>query len=68
MTTYNSDGTRSTPTITGLKTPYGVAVDGAGKIYVTNFDGNSVTTYKPDGSPSSPTITGLNQPFGIAVR
>jgi hypothetical protein len=73
LTTYNADGSASTPTITaGLNVPYGVAVDTAGKIYVANFVNNggntgTLTTYNADGSPSTPTITGLNGPVGVAV-
>ena len=59
----------STPLISaGLDGPIGVALDAAGKIYVTNIFGNSVTTYKPDGTQTTPTITaGLDEPWGIAV-
>lgn len=67
MTTYTQDGTASTPTITGLSSPEGVAVDRAGKIYITDDRTNAVTTYNPDGSASTPTITGLNGPVGVAV-
>jgi YVTN family beta-propeller protein len=69
VTTYNADGTPSTPTITtGVSAPFGVAVDADGKIYVANNNNNTVTTYNADGSASTPTITGLNGPFGIAVH
>jgi len=62
VTTYLSDGTRTTPTI-NISTPYGIAVDAAGKIYVAN--GSGIYTFNPDGSPSSPTITGSS--FGFVA-
>jgi serine/threonine-protein kinase len=67
VTTYNADGTQTTPTITGLSTPDAVAVDAAGKIYVANAGNGTVTTYNADGSASTPTITGLSSPSGVAV-
>jgi len=69
VTTYNPDGTRTTPTISaGLSNPFGVAIDAAGKIYVTNQFIHTVTTYNPDGTQTTPTISsGLNRPFGVAV-
>jgi DNA-binding beta-propeller fold protein YncE len=68
MTTYNADGSASTPTITsGLSGPFGVAVDAAGKIYVVN-DNSTVTAYDVDGNRTTPTITaGLNNSLGVAV-
>jgi len=67
LTTYNLDGTQTSPTISGLNTPIGVAVDAASKIYVTNIDNNTMTTYNPDGTQTAPTISGLNVPAGVAV-
>jgi len=72
VTTYKSDGTPTTPTITkGLNDPRGIAVDSLGKIYVANFvdngTNNNVTSYKPDGTQTTPTITGFCGPTGVAV-
>jgi YVTN family beta-propeller protein len=77
VTTYDSDGTQTSPTITaGLSFPLGIAVDTAGKIYVANagnyngigYDASTVTTYNVNGTESSPTITaGLDYPEGVAV-
>jgi YVTN family beta-propeller protein len=73
LTTYNPNGSRTTPTITGLSGPAGVAVDAAGKIYVSNVNGGpegggSVTTYTANGTPTTPTITaGLDFSGGLAV-
>ena len=72
VTTYNADGSASTPTITaGLNFPTGIAVDAAGEIYVANIGNNTVTTYAADGGNPILTITaaaGLNAPSGIAVH
>jgi sugar lactone lactonase YvrE len=63
---------------TGLVSPFGVALDSSGKIYVTNADASSVTVYPPlrgrtgilDERPIA-AITGsdaqFNVPFGIAI-
>jgi sugar lactone lactonase YvrE len=73
VTTYKPDGTRTTPTITGLSQPYGVAVDARGKIYVASAAGGpmnfgEVTTYTANGKRASPTITmGMHSPYGVAV-
>jgi DNA-binding beta-propeller fold protein YncE len=69
VTTYKSDGTQSKPTITtGINGPKGVAVDANGKIYIANYNNNSVTTYTPKGQKTKPRITAkLSQPNGIAV-
>ena len=69
LSTYNADGTPSTPTFTGegLANPRGVTLDASGKIYVGNFGAGTITTYNQDGSPASPTITGLSGVQGVAV-
>jgi hypothetical protein len=65
VTTYNADGTPTTPTIR-LDYPRGVAVDAAGKIYVAN--GQNVTSYNADGTQTTPTIAaGLKYASGVAV-
>jgi hypothetical protein len=73
VTTYNLDGTQTTPTITsGLNRAEGIAVDAAGKIHVTNTDALSrfrfVTTYNPVGSLTVPSIQLPFVPYGIAVH
>ena len=82
ITTYEADGTQTTPTIhTGNGTGdylFGAAVGPSGKIYALNFDpllgpgtSGTVTTYKPDGTQTTPTITirerGYFAPMGLAV-
>lgn len=53
---------------TGLNDSYGVAVDRAGNIYVTD-DGNNQVLELPKGSTSQIVLpfTGLSKPFGVAV-
>jgi serine/threonine-protein kinase len=53
---------------TGINDAYGVAVDGAGDIYVTD-DGNNQVLELPKGASSQVVLpfTGLNKPFGVAV-
>jgi YVTN family beta-propeller protein len=69
VTTYNEDGTQTTPTITaGLDGASGVTIDAAGRIYVANNGNNTVTTYNADGMQTTPTITsGLSSPSGVTV-
>jgi Beta-propeller repeat len=59
---------------TGLSSPYGIALDSSGNIYVTNADANSVTVYAAgaDGNVApirtiSGSNTGMSAPTGIAV-
>ncbi|MBY0440604.1 MAG: protein kinase [Mycobacteriaceae bacterium] len=54
---------------TGLKDPYGVAVDTAGTVYVTDVGGGSRAFKLPAGSDTAAMLpfTGLNLPWGVAV-
>lgn len=82
ITTYEADGTQTTPTIHTGNGPsdylFGAAVGPSGKIYALNFDpllgpgtSGTVTTYKPDGTQTTPTIMirerGYFAPVGLAV-
>jgi hypothetical protein len=50
------------PTIIGVHTPHGLAIDGAGNVWVTNFTANSVTEFvglaTPVVTPISPATHG----------
>ena len=57
---------------TGLSVPIGIALDGAGNIYVTNYSSSSITVYAAGASGNAtPTATivggntGLSQPILI---
>ena len=54
----------------GLSSPNGVAIDGAGNAWISNYGGNSVTEFFSLGAPSSGspyTGGGLFEPIAIAV-
>jgi len=54
----------------GLKAPYVAAVDGTGRVWVTNLTGNSISAFGPTGNPlfaSGITSGGLSRPRGIAI-
>ncbi len=68
LATYAPTGARTIPTIVGRNFVSALAVDAAGKIYLSSLD-SVVTTYKPDGTPTVPRITvGVFSPSGIAVH
>ncbi|HJP64267.1 MAG TPA: NHL repeat-containing protein, partial [Mucilaginibacter sp.] len=59
-------GTRTTLASGGsLNAPTGVAIDGLGNIYVSNFGTGEVLKYNTSGTLLS-TISGFNQPYGIS--
>jgi hypothetical protein len=66
LKTYTSTGVPTTPTITGLPGPIGVAADSTGKIYVT-ISNSTVVSFTPQGVPTSPTIAVPNGPWALAV-
>jgi hypothetical protein len=54
----------------GLNGPQGIAIDGSGNAWITNFTDNSITKLSSSGSPASGspyTGSGLTNPFGIAI-
>src|SRR5437870_6249497 len=56
---------------TGLSAPFGIALDGAGNIYVTNLGSNNVTVYAAgangNATPAATSVGGVSGPRGIAV-
>jgi sugar lactone lactonase YvrE len=68
ITIYEADGTPTGPAITdGVSSPFGIAVDLNGKVYVTNVGTGELTTYASNGKRTPLTITGLHVPRGVAV-
>ena len=67
VSTYQLDGTQTSPTITkNLQGPEAVAVGPTGMIYVANGYGGTITTYTRDGKETKPTIL-VNGPAGLAT-
>ncbi len=61
------DGTATVFADTGFSTAYGLAIDSAGNIYVSNFAGNTVRRFAPDGTDLGVFVsTPLNGPHGMA--
>ena len=50
----------------GLNQPNGVAVDGAGDVFIADTGNNRVVEVRPDGTQTT-VGSGLNQPNGVAV-
>lgn len=78
ITTFEPNGTQTSPTITIGDYLYSIAVAPTGKIYAVTFNplagassNATVTSYEPDGTPTTPTITfaesGYRVPCGLAV-
>ncbi len=71
VTLFNGDGSPATPSRVETEAPISaIAVDAAGKLYVTHaLDAldDTLTAYNASGSPVAPTIHGLHGPKGVAV-
>ncbi len=67
ITEITSGGTTSifANSANGLNVPYGLAVDGSGNLYASNFMGNSITKFTK-GVASVFAHTGLSNPTGLA--
>jgi serine/threonine protein kinase, bacterial len=53
---------------TGVSVPWGIGVDGAGDVYVTEHDNNKVLKLAAGANaPTELPLTGLNTPLGVAV-
>ncbi len=62
------DGSNVTDLVTGLISPYGIALDLTNsKIYWTDDGTNKIQRSDLDGSNVTDIVTGLNQPSGIAL-
>jgi sugar lactone lactonase YvrE len=62
-----SGGGAQTTIAGGLQYPLGLAVDGAGNLYIADTGNNRVLEVPPGGSPQSIGASGLNNPAGLAV-
>ncbi len=51
---------------TGLNSPFGVAFDAAGNLYVANFQGGTVSKVPAAGGEATTYATGLNDPSALA--
>jgi hypothetical protein len=62
----SSSVTTASATLTGLSVPYALAFDGAGNLYVANYDANTVSKFAPGATTASATLTGLGGPSALA--
>lgn len=60
-------GPAPAPTVATLSEPYGVAVDKAGQVYVTNLSANTFTVYNKALKLVGTVSTGMNVPEAIAI-
>jgi len=52
----------------GLNEPFGVAVDGAGDVYIADSNNNAIEEWSPaTGTVTTLVSAGLSQPWGVAV-
>jgi sugar lactone lactonase YvrE len=66
VVTYNPSNGVTGVAATGLSHPWGVAVDAANDLYVTNTGDGNVLVYSPSGITTL-TPTGVSKPWGVAV-
>ena len=53
---------------TGISVPWGVVVDAAGNVYVSEHDNNQVLKLPPDSNAPTPLpLNGLNTPLQLAL-
>ena len=68
IVTYNPSNGDTGVFATGLNGPQGIAVDGAGNVYVANWNGGDVLVYSGGGVVTTlSSIPGVTSPDGIAV-
>lgn len=53
--------------VTGLNLPFGLARDGAGNLFVADYNNSQVTKIPADGSARTTVGSGISYPFGVAV-
>src|SRR5579871_3332007 len=59
--------TGGTPFATGLNSPFGLAFDKAGNLYVSDISADTISKVSPDGSTVSLFASGFSTPEGLAV-
>ncbi|NBV21440.1 MAG: hypothetical protein EBS05_05890 [Proteobacteria bacterium] len=62
----SASATTASATLTGLSVPYALAFDGAGNLFVANYDANTVSKFAPGATTASATLTGLSGPSALA--
>jgi len=65
--TYVTAGTVTALVNSGLSQPNGVAVDGAGNVYISDFNNNAVYKWTPTNNTMTSLFSGMFQPDGLAV-
>jgi DNA-binding beta-propeller fold protein YncE len=66
--TYVAAGVVTTLASTGLSFPYGVAVDGAGNVYIADYGTSAIEKWTAANNTLTPLISsGLSAPVGVAV-
>ncbi len=58
--------TAPSATLTGMFAPLELAFDSSGNLFVTNFNGTSVSEFAPGATTATNTLFGLNKPFALA--
>ena len=59
--------TQTAITVNGLNSPFGVALDGAGNVFIADSGNNRVVEVRPDGGAQVAVGTGLSNPSGVAL-
>jgi len=58
----------TTPLVTGLNSPAGIAITGSGNyLYVANRGGNTIGEYNTSGTLENTISTGISSPVGLAI-
>ena len=54
-------------TLSGLNSPWGLALDSKGNLYVANSGGTTISKFAPGAATPGATFTGLNAPSALVV-